>query len=268
MTPFGRLAEFYDALYADKDYPKETSAVQGWWLRHGLRPESVLDLACGTGGHGLEWVRRGYRVLGIDRSAEMLAAYRRKATALGLRVDLLEGDLRDFVVDEPRDAAVCLFDAFGYLVANDDLRAALRRIREALAPGGSLLFDVWHAAPLLRLGGGMRHKRFRQAGVRGIRTSNTELMAADQLGRVCFHVAAWDDSAEPGEGSSRLIAELEESHDVRYFLPQELRFILEAEGWEVLSLSGSLFEERPPELDDWHLTVLARTPSGSGMSTR
>ena len=82
----------------------------------GLRPgDSVLDVCCGSGRHALELARRGYRVTGIDVSAEAIAYARRTAADEGLAVDLRVGDMRALPTDVQADLAICMGNAFGYL---------------------------------------------------------------------------------------------------------------------------------------------------------
>ena len=72
VTVFGESARYYDSLYADKDYAAEVAYVDGLIQRYAPGARSVLDLGCGTGRHAIEFAERGYSVLGIDRSRNML----------------------------------------------------------------------------------------------------------------------------------------------------------------------------------------------------
>src|SRR5216683_225689 len=53
------------------------------------RPGRLLDLGCGTGRLLIPFAQRGYRVLGVDLSAEMLAVAGAKAAAAGVSVRVL-----------------------------------------------------------------------------------------------------------------------------------------------------------------------------------
>src|SRR3954470_22216521 len=61
--------------------------------RHCPRPGRLLDLGCGTGRLLLPFARRGYWVLGVDLSGEMLAVAREKAVAEGVAVHLVRANL-------------------------------------------------------------------------------------------------------------------------------------------------------------------------------
>src|SRR5205814_7072190 len=78
---FGPLyASAYDALHEDKDYERECDLFERTFdelAAGGVR--RVLDLGCGTGGHAIPLARRGYDVVGVDRSEAMLARAADKA---------------------------------------------------------------------------------------------------------------------------------------------------------------------------------------------
>src|SRR5262249_55202403 len=63
--------------------------------RHCPHPGWLIDLGCGTGRLLVHFARRGYRVLGVDLSAEMLKVAREKAAAAGVEVGLLRANLTE-----------------------------------------------------------------------------------------------------------------------------------------------------------------------------
>ena len=99
---------------------------------------TVLDVACGTAAVSMELARRyGCRVVGIDQSAEMLAAGRSRVDAAGFRehIELVEGRAENLPYD---DAS---FDAltFTYLLRYvDDPRATMSELARVVRPGGRI----------------------------------------------------------------------------------------------------------------------------------
>ena len=70
-------ADAYDHLYSDKDYNQECELIDRLLRTYGDNSvRSLLDLGCGTGNHALPLAQKGYRVLGVDRSNDMLDAAR------------------------------------------------------------------------------------------------------------------------------------------------------------------------------------------------
>jgi len=140
-----RYAALYDLFYATKDYKAECDHIVSAWKRHSSRKiSSVLDLGCGTGGHALELARRGYRVVGVDRSHQMLAKAKEKGSKTGSSPDFIRADIRSFSLAQPFDAAIAMFAVLGYLTTDDKLFSALDSIRTHLKTGGIFLFDAWN----------------------------------------------------------------------------------------------------------------------------
>ena len=142
MSAYGPLADFYDALTQDVDYPGLRAYLNAHFRREGVIPRRILDMACGTGSLSLLFAREGLEVVGMDLSGEMIAAARAKAADHPNPPRFLRGDMGDFRLTQPVDAAVCMLDSFNYLLDPAEGVSALRCFYEALAPGGIFIFDV------------------------------------------------------------------------------------------------------------------------------
>ena len=103
----------------------------------------VLELGVGTGRVAIALARAGFDVWGIDTSEAMLSRARCKAgSALGDRLHVLLGDMRDFQLDREFDLVFAGLGAFHHLITPDDQAACLRCVGRHLAPGGLFVCDV------------------------------------------------------------------------------------------------------------------------------
>jgi SAM-dependent methyltransferase len=167
------IATAYDRFNADVDYLRWSAFIEACFDKFlPARPQIVLDLACGTGRMTFPLADRGYDMIGIDGSAEMLAEafdkntertdrlYEEICARLGIDPDgdntdaameelmrhpaplFLQQDMRDFELYGTVDATVCCLDSLNYLCDDGDLLACLKCIHLYLAPGGLLVFDV------------------------------------------------------------------------------------------------------------------------------
>ena len=141
-SPYRLFARIYDDVMRDVPYDAWDEYVQQLLAHHGHLAQAVADLACGTGSFTLRLARRGYRVVGVDRSAAMLAQARRKLAAAGLAADFVRADLARFQLARPVDLAVCVFDSWNYLLSEDQRVAAARQVARSLTPDGLFVFDV------------------------------------------------------------------------------------------------------------------------------
>jgi len=253
MTVFEKYAHYYDLYYAGKAYDRECDFIEASFVRFGQRPRTILDLACGTGNHGVRLVTRGYQLCGVDLSAAMLSQYRRKLEAQKSSVELHQQDLRRLDLGQQFDAAICMFDAIDYLPDNADLVTFLERVHAHVRPGGLFLFDFWHAAAILRGHDPIRVKEFSLDGGRLLRISTTILDIGRQTANVEFRVLAFE--------QDRLVADFTEVHSMRYFLAQEMSFILQATGWQVRHLCPAFDLDGTVDANTWHMVAIA-TPIG------
>jgi demethylmenaquinone methyltransferase/2-methoxy-6-polyprenyl-1,4-benzoquinol methylase len=99
---------------------------------------TVLDVACGTAAVSIELVRRyGCRVVGVDQSAEMLAAGRERIDAAGLgeRIDLEKGRAEHLPFEDASFEAL----TFTYLLRYvDDPAATMKELARVVRPGGRI----------------------------------------------------------------------------------------------------------------------------------
>jgi SAM-dependent methyltransferase len=111
-----------------------------------LRPGGTLvDLACGRGGYGMEVARRtGARVLGVDFSPVAIEQARARTAVFDLngRAEYSVGDLaRTGLPDATTDAVMCV-DAIHFAESGV---AVGREIQRILRPGGRVVLTCWEA---------------------------------------------------------------------------------------------------------------------------
>jgi len=106
--------------------------------------DRILDLCCGQGRHSLELARRGFReVTGLDRSRYLVRLARRRAAKSGFSVAFHEGDARKFrLANGTFDSVFLMGNSFGYFDSQDDDRAVLKRVQQALRAGGRIALDL------------------------------------------------------------------------------------------------------------------------------
>jgi SAM-dependent methyltransferase len=105
--------------------------------------ERVLDMACGTGRHSHELARRGFEVVGVDISPDLLAIAEADAEAESLNASFLAADLRELDFDQEFDLVLNLNDgAIGYFETEEENHRTFEVIAAALRPGGGNLLQL------------------------------------------------------------------------------------------------------------------------------
>ena len=110
------LAASYDRLTSDVPYEAILAFYKELWAEYGLKPESAVDLACGTGSMTLLLAREGLSVLGVDASEEMLTQAADKAGSLTENPPyFVRQRMEKLRLPAPVDLAVCCLDGVNYV---------------------------------------------------------------------------------------------------------------------------------------------------------
>ncbi len=140
MSSYQDFASLYDALTFDVDYKKIADFIEARLKAYGIPSGLILDLACGTGTLSLELASRGYTMIGVDASEDMLAIARQKKGSENIL--FLNQPMEAFELYGTVDAIVCVLDSLNYLTEPEALLQTFRLCANYLNPDGVLLFDV------------------------------------------------------------------------------------------------------------------------------
>ena len=143
MNCYDALAANYDALTGDVEYEKRADFLEKLFRRSRIPVHTVLDLACGTG--TMTWILtgRGYEMIGVDGSEEMLAAAMSKSGSVeGIAPVFLHQSMPRLDLYGTVDGAICCLDSLNYLTDPKDVQRTFDRLRLFIAPGGVLIFDI------------------------------------------------------------------------------------------------------------------------------
>lgn len=133
-------AEFYDLEFSDRSHEIP------FFLKHALAAGGpVLEVACGTGRITMPIARAGVDITGLDVSAPMIEQARKNAG--GLVIPWFVQDCRAIEMNRKYALIFSATNAMQHLQDLDSICAFLRSAREALAPGGTLILDVFNPDP-------------------------------------------------------------------------------------------------------------------------
>jgi SAM-dependent methyltransferase len=222
-APAPYSAPRYYEIAFDMNRKQEVDFLVHCFRRYARKPvRRVLDIACGTGPHLIRLAERGYRMSGLDLSADNVAFLRERADRKGLPVDLVVADMTAFRLPRPVDAAICMQDSQGHLLTNEAILAHLRCVARAVRPGGLYCFDRYMCSSWTDPA--RRWSWTRRRGSATVRATFEALKDLNPVTQV-FHE---DMELEVVENGTRHV--YRQRHASRMVFPQELRTLVELAG--------------------------------------
>jgi SAM-dependent methyltransferase len=103
--------------------------------------ETILDLCCGVGRHSLEFARRGYKVVGVDRTKVYLEKAKLAAKEENLDIEFVLDDMRTFYRKNTFDVALSMFTSFSYFEDHEEQMLVLRNVYSSLRAGGRFILE-------------------------------------------------------------------------------------------------------------------------------
>jgi SAM-dependent methyltransferase len=228
MKLYSELAEYYYEIEKPgRSFQDEIEFVHEVLQKYKVH--SLIDLGCGSGEHIASLKRAGYSVKGIDSSEQMLQVARKRFP----ECQFAQGTLQNFQNEQQVECITCLFGTFNYLIADEDIRKALKNIHSLLKTGGIAIFEVWNSSP-----------------IRKIQRKPIGPVSMSKIGNVVvkrnrgFKIS----SSNPGEKGENIVEVnfifhldekvVKDKHIMRVFSLEELKGFLEESRFQILEIYG------------------------------
>ena len=141
MDSYTKLAKCYDIFMDDTPYDEWLDYVLGVFERYAVPKELVLDLGCGTGTFTRMLAKKGYDMIGVDVSCEMLQITMSKNDEDGYDILYLLQDMREFELYGTVRAVVSICDSINYLLSDEDVLTTFKLVENYLDKDGIFVFD-------------------------------------------------------------------------------------------------------------------------------
>jgi ubiquinone/menaquinone biosynthesis C-methylase UbiE len=122
------IYERFAYSYAKGAYPqysaKMAELLPSVFERFGVKPQTILDLACGEGAFAVAMAKKGFHMTGVDLSPPMLQLARERAEKENAKVEFLLQDMRHLTFEERFELVTCWYDSLNYLLQLEDSEKA------------------------------------------------------------------------------------------------------------------------------------------------
>lgn len=253
-TIFNKFAKYYDQIYYDKNYTKETQLILSILKKYSKKNEkNILDFGCGTGKHSLILAKKGFNITGIDQSSAVLEIAKQRFDENGLKGSFLQKNITNFTSQKKFDSCISLFSTFCYLEKNIDLKKALENIKKSLKPNGLLIFDFWNGHSVINEKPTTKVKIIENKNIRILRIATPKMNYKNNICIIEYHCIVIE--------NNNIVDEFKESHKIRYHFPNDLQYFLEASGFELIEIRPMYIKDNKKNneyLDNWYLLAITR----------
>jgi len=139
MKHYGKIC----TLMYDLDKPVVPEIDLAFYLNYVEKANgSILQPMVGTGRFALPLMEKGFKIDGVDVSADMLTKYRRVCEERGYDANIYESSLAEMELPERYTLIFITSGSFSLIIDDDEISRTLTNINRHLLPGGIFVFEV------------------------------------------------------------------------------------------------------------------------------
>ncbi|MDA3836881.1 MAG: methyltransferase domain-containing protein [Nanoarchaeota archaeon] len=139
MLEYKEFVKYYDCLYLNKNYKKESKIINQVIKKYKKsKGKRLLDVACGTGNH-INFLKKRFNCEGLDLSQELLSVAKIKFPQNNFNL----GNMTNFNLCKKFDIMTSLFSGIGYLKTDEELKQTFQNFYYHLNTGGVAIIEPW-----------------------------------------------------------------------------------------------------------------------------
>ncbi len=139
MDAYTSFAQVYDLFMDNVPYEEWADFLHGLLKQYGIEDGLLLDLGCGTGKLTSCMADKGYDLIGVDNSMEMLQIAKEQGNQ---DILYLLQDMREFELYGTVRAVYSACDSMNYILSEEDMLSVFRLVNNYLDPDGIFIFDM------------------------------------------------------------------------------------------------------------------------------
>jgi len=218
----------------------------------------VLELGCGTGSMTERLALKGYDMIGIDSSEDMLAIAREKSIENGNNILYLCQDMREFELYGTVAAVVSVCDSMNYILNEENLLKVFRLVNNYLDPKGLFIFDLDTQYAYEEVIGDSTIAENRDEGSFIWENTYYKEEMINEINLTLFLPAEDDEDNEKRDSQEpRYFIKHEETHYRRAYSIDTIRRLIEKAGMEWVAVYDALTENEPNQYSE-RVYIIAR----------
>ena len=247
MSGYGTFARYYDCLTKIAQFTERADYFARIFSDNSIESGVLLDVACGSGSLSFLMEKKGFDVVGVDVSEDMLQRAIVKKQAEKSNVLFLKQDARNLDLFGTIRACICSLDSVNHFETIDDVKTVFQRIGLFTEKGGVFIFDV--------------NTLYKHKNILGNNAFNYETENGDFI--------AWQNYYNDEDSSVDICLDFfspcrdgrydryTEDFTEYYYSPQQLEAALNDAGFELSDIFGDLSFETPSQ-DEQRLVFVCK----------
>lgn len=250
MEPYTSFAAVYDMFMDNIPYDQWTDYLVSLLNKYGIHEGLLLELGCGTGSMTRRLSNKGYDMIGIDSSEEMLTIARDKSCDENNTILYLCQDMREFELYGTVAAVVSVCDSMNYILSEEDMLKIFKLVNNYLDPKGLFIFDLDTEYAYKEIIGDQTIAESREEGSFIWENTYYEEEMINQINLTLF-------IPTEENNSSNIFIRQEETHYRRAYSIDTIKRLIEEAGMEWVTAYHTLSEDEPRK-DSERIYVIAR----------
>lgn len=250
MGQYTSFAAVYDMFMDNVPYDQWTDYLVHLLNKYGIHEGLILELACGTGSMTRRLSNKGFDMIGIDSSEEMLTIARDKSADKDSSILYLCQDMREFELFGTVAAVVSVCDSMNYITSEEDLLDIFKLVNNYLDPKGLFIFDLDTEYAYKEIIADQTIAESREEGCFIWENTYYEEEMINQIDLTLFIPAE-------EKNSNNLFVRQEEIHYRRAYSIDTIKRLIEEAGMEWITAFHTLSEDAPRK-DSERIYVIAR----------
>ncbi|MFT4143057.1 MAG: class I SAM-dependent methyltransferase [Mobilitalea sp.] len=253
MEQYTSFASVYDMFMDNVPYDEWADYVQKLLKNYKIENGLILELGCGTGSMTRQLAERGYDMIGIDNSEEMLQIARDKGVGTKDILYLCQ-DMREFELYGTVSAVISVCDSMNYILSEEDLLKVFKLVNNYLDPQGLFIFDLDTEYAYEEIIGDQVIAENRDEGSFIWENTYYEDEKINEINLTLFIPEKVKDKASD---EKVLYHKYEETHQRKAYSIDTVKQLIEAAGMEWVAVYDTLTEKKPKKTSE-RVYIIAR----------
>lgn len=242
---YQEFAYTYDMFMDNIPYEEWEKYILNILKRENVHSGILLDLGCGTGILTEMLANKGYDMIGIDLSEDMLNVAMDKKYESGNDILYLNQDMREFELYGTVAAVISVCDSLNYILEEEELLQVFKLVNNYLDPSGIFIFDMTTENKYLKVGDGTIAENRQEASFIWENTYYKD----KKINR--YDITIFE------QGEDGRYDKYEETHYQKVYNPEKVKELLERAGMEFVGVFD-VGTQQPPSKESERIYFVAR----------